>query len=73
MFHAALNTVNVKAGQALHVGDHPLEDIHAAREQGMHTVWANLLGASWPESLDAPSHHIHTLHELTDLVPLFDD
>ena len=62
-----------QAPQAVHVGDHPLEDVHAAREHGMHAVWANLIDLAWPVELDRPRHHIHNLHELPDLVPLFDD
>ncbi|MEQ3724757.1 HAD family hydrolase [Alcanivorax sp.] len=73
MFHAALHSAGVQAHQAVHVGDHPLEDVHAAREHGMHTVWANLIDLTWPVELDRPRHHIHNLHELPDLVPLFDD
>jgi putative hydrolase of the HAD superfamily len=73
MFHAALESAGVQAHQAVHVGDHPLEDVHAAREHGMHAVWANLIDLAWPVELDRPRHHIHNLHELPDLVPLFDD
>jgi putative hydrolase of the HAD superfamily len=71
--HAALESAGVQAHQAVHVGDHPLEDVHAAREHGMHAVWANLIDLAWPVELDRPRHHIHNLHELPDLVPLFDD
>ncbi|MCG8393160.1 MAG: HAD family hydrolase [Pseudomonadales bacterium] len=73
MFQAALGSAGVSAGQAMHVGDHPLEDVNAAREHGMHAVWANLIDLDWPVELERPRHHIHNLYELTDLVPLFDD
>ncbi|CUR48136.1 HAD family hydrolase [Alloalcanivorax xenomutans] len=73
MFHAALHSAGVSATQAVHVGDHPLEDVDAARQHGFHAVWANLIDLSWPSDLDQPSHYIHNLHELTDLLPLFDD
>jgi putative hydrolase of the HAD superfamily len=73
MFQAALASAGVDASQAVHVGDHPLEDVHAAREHGMHAIWANLIDLDWPVDLAHPRHHIHNLHELPDLVPLFDD
>ena len=38
MFLAALASAGVDASQAVHVGDHPLEDVHAAREHGMHAI-----------------------------------
>ena len=68
-----LRSAGVSASQAVHVGDHPLEDVHAAREHGMHTVWANLVDMDWPVELAKPSHHIHNLREIPDLVPLFDE
>lgn len=73
MFQAALDSAGVASHQAMHVGDHPHEDIDAARQHGFHTVWANLVDLSWPVELARPSHQIHNLHELPDLVPLFDD
>lgn len=73
MFHAALRSAGVPATQALHVGDHPQEDIQAALDQGFHAVWANLVDLPWPDTLLQPNHHIHHLRELPDLLPLFDD
>ncbi len=73
MFQAALHSAGVQPEQALHVGDHPVEDVDAARRHGFHAVWANLIDLRWPGDLDKPEHHIHHLRELTDLLPLFDD
>jgi putative hydrolase of the HAD superfamily len=73
MFQAALLSAGVRPEQALHVGDHPVEDVDAARQHGFHAVWANLIDLRWPGDLDKPEHHIHHLRELTDLLPLFDD
>lgn len=39
MFHAALRHAGAKASQAVHIGDHPFDDIQAARDVGMHTIW----------------------------------
>ena len=44
MFQAALAHTGVDATAAVHVGDHPVDDIQGAREIGMHTVWVNHLG-----------------------------
>ncbi len=73
MFHAALETAGVRPEQALHVGDHPLEDVEAARRHGFHAIWANLLNLEWPEELVEHPHRIHNLHEITELLPLIDD
>ncbi|GAA5131320.1 HAD family hydrolase [Alloalcanivorax gelatiniphagus] len=73
MFRAALQSAGVEAGQALHVGDHPVEDVDAARRHGFQAVWANLIDLDWPGDLDRPDHHIHHLRELPDLLPLLDN
>ncbi|MBA3981867.1 MAG: HAD family hydrolase [Alcanivorax sp.] len=72
MFDAALRSARVRAIEAVHVGDHPLEDVDAARRHGFHAVWANLLDQKWPLDLPDHPHHIHNLHELSDLVALLD-
>ena len=41
MFEAALSHNGVPAHQAVHIGDHPVDDIQGAADVGMHTVWAN--------------------------------
>lgn len=72
MFDAALASAGVAASAAVHVGDHPLEDVDAARRHGFQAVWANLLDQKWPLDLPDHPHHIHNLHELGDLVTLLD-
>lgn len=69
MFDAALRSAGVRPEQALHVGDHPVEDVDAARQHGFHAVWANLVDLHWPDDIDRPPHRIHQLNELTDLLP----
>ncbi len=39
MFHAALRHAGTPASQSVHIGDHPHDDIQAARDVGMHTIW----------------------------------
>lgn len=68
MFLAALKSSGSRADQAVHIGDHPLEDVGAALEHGFGAVWANLLSRSWPQDLPEHPHRIHTLPELRELV-----
>ncbi len=48
MFRAAMQVSGVDAPGIIHVGDNPVHDIHGAREMGMHTVWINTQGETWP-------------------------
>ena len=60
MFHAALEHAGADPEQMVHVGDHPEDDIRAAADLGIHTVWVNLTGEPYPD--DAPA-----TVEVTDL------
>ena len=55
MFRAALQHTGASAAQAVHVGDHLVDDIHGAAEVGMHTVWVNLTGEAAPTETSAPT------------------
>ncbi len=72
MFHAALASAGVDAAEALHVGDHPLEDVHAAREAGLRAVWINFDGAAWPLDLPHPEFTVASLPELVRLIARLD-
>lgn len=39
MFQAALEFAGVQAHEAVHIGDHPDEDVAAAAALGFHTIW----------------------------------
>lgn len=41
MFEAALRHSGVTPEQAIHIGDHPEEDINAAQKLGYRTIWLN--------------------------------
>lgn len=60
MFAQALADTGVAARDALHVGDHPEQDVLAARRHGLGAVWANPLRLPRPSSLP-------------DEVPAFED
>lgn len=48
MFTQALHHTGLRPEQVVHIGDHPVNDIQAAREVGMWTLWVNLPGQHWP-------------------------
>lgn len=64
MFEAALKKAGVEARQAVHVGDHPEQDIQAARDLGFHTIWVNVLEKEWPQELTPADLSINHLSEL---------
>ena len=41
IFEAALAHTGVDAAAAVHIGDHPVDDIQGARDVGMRTIWVN--------------------------------
>lgn len=53
-FLAALERAGVEPQAALHVGDHPVDDVAGARAVGLHTLWFNRLGLEWPGA--EPAH-----------------
>lgn len=63
MFEMALAAAGVQPEQAVHVGDHPEQDVLAARAVGMRTVWVNASGAEWTGS-HAPDAVIRQFREL---------
>jgi len=73
IFHAALSSARARPHQALHIGDHPEEDVDAARRLSMSAIWANLLNLKWPDRLEPHEYSVHNLHEVMDLLPLLDD
>jgi len=51
-FRAALRRADVAAAQAVHVGDHPDDDILGAQAAGLRAIWYNPRGLPWAG--DAP-------------------
>jgi len=64
MFVAAMKQAGVSANECIHVGDHPEQDVLAAKQLGIKTVWANLLQQSWPQELKLADHEINHLDQL---------
>lgn len=45
MFEAPLSALQLQPDQAIHIGDHLVDDIQGATDVGMHSIWVNLVGA----------------------------
>jgi len=63
MFAKAIEAVGCTEAQALHIGDHYIEDIGAATTAGFHSIWFNH-NNKHPSSLCKPTIEIHTLDKL---------
>jgi len=66
-FEEALRRAGVPAAQAVHIGDHPSDDIQGARNAGMRAVWFNPQGKPW-DGDDHPDAEIRTLDQLPTLL-----
>jgi putative hydrolase of the HAD superfamily len=62
-FHTALQRAGVEAAQAVHIGDHPGDDIAGAKAAGLRAIWFNPLGKDWSGEA-APDAQIRRLAEL---------
>lgn len=65
IFHVACAELDLDPGQVLHIGDHPLEDIHGAMSAGLRAAWLNRTEATWPRE-DAPDLTITRLDQLVE-------
>ena len=45
MFERAMRHAGVAPGEAVHIGDHEIDDVQGATAAGMATVWVNLVGS----------------------------
>lgn len=68
IFDAAVSAGGASADQTLHVGDHPLYDVHGARDAGLRAVWVNRNGDAWPEEYRAPDAEVQHVGELQGLL-----
>lgn len=64
-FEHALRFAGVRAEQAVHIGDHPGDDIAGAISAGMRAIWFNPQGKAWEGERQAHAE-IHNLAELPD-------
>jgi len=68
IFDMAVAVGGASATQTVHVGDHPLYDVHGARDAGLHTVWVNRNGDEWPDEYHSPDAEVQNVGELHDLL-----
>ncbi len=69
IFDMAVTAGGASASQTLHVGDHPLHDVHGARGAGLKAIWVNRHADEWPDEYPAPDgevRHVGELHALLD-------
>ena len=63
IFERALEMINVKANEACYVGDHPINDIEAARKVGLMTIWKK-------NELYAEANADEVIDTLPEIVPI---
>ncbi|MFK7916386.1 MAG: HAD family hydrolase [Pseudomonadales bacterium] len=71
IFHAALKHAGVAAHEAVHIGDHPMDDIHGAAAVGMRTILVRMEDLATPEAdaaAHAPDAQITALSELAGVI-----
>ena len=66
-FHTALQRAGLEATQAVHIGDHPGDDIAGAKAAGLRAIWFNPQGKAW-QGDTAPDAQIRNLAELPRLL-----
>ncbi|NBF01027.1 HAD-IA family hydrolase [Pseudomonas sp. Fl5BN2] len=67
LFHEALQRGGASADSAVHIGDHPGDDIAGAQQAGLRAIWFNPTGKAW-EAEHAPDAEIRSLTELPALL-----
>jgi len=67
LFQEALQRGGVDASAAVHIGDHPGDDIAGAQQAGLRAVWFNPAGKVW-EGDKLPDAQIRSLTELPPLL-----
>jgi putative hydrolase of the HAD superfamily len=69
LYTRAVERIGVKAAEAMHVGDHPVNDVDAANAAGLISVWNRREGQhSVEEGRTPPRHTIDNFWDLLDLV-----
>ncbi len=68
IFDAAVRAGGASAAETVHVGDHPVYDVHGARAAGLRTVWVNRHGDDWPGEYPEPDVEVRHVGELRELL-----
>ncbi|WP_166360983.1 HAD family hydrolase [Pseudomonas akapageensis] len=67
LFHEALSRGQADASTAVHIGDHPGDDIAGAQQAGMRAIWFNPQGKPW-QAERAPDAEIQSLKQLPGIL-----
>jgi putative hydrolase of the HAD superfamily len=67
MFEQALQRAGLGPEQAVHIGDHAVDDVAGAAGVGMKTVWVNEGGGPWPGGDVTPDWTVPNVPALLDL------
>ncbi len=70
MFIAAFEALGVSSERVLHVGDHPFNDVTAAKELGCRTAWITRYDDTYPDDLEPADLNITDLNALVQLAPV---
>ncbi len=68
IFETALKRLDVKASEAIYVGDRADLDVAGAQGAGMHAVWINRDAAALPPGINPPQFEIRDLEELAGIL-----
>ncbi|MEM2849948.1 MAG: HAD family hydrolase, partial [Candidatus Bathyarchaeia archaeon] len=68
IFHYALNQLDVKPCEAVHIGDSLKRDVEGAKAVGMYTIWKFKEGEKLEDSNVKPDFIIKNLSEVLDLL-----
>lgn len=66
-FQEALRRGQVEASAAVHIGDHPGDDIAGAQQAGLRAIWFNPQGKTW-EAEQHPDAEIQRLSQLPEIL-----
>lgn len=73
IFDAAVKAGGASAAETLHVGDHPLYDVHGAKQAGLRTAWVNRDGSAWPDEYEGPDAEVTHIGELLAVIGAGDE
>ena len=68
IFDVAVKAGGASAAETLHVGDHPLHDVHGAKQAGLRAAWVNRDGRPWPAEYELPDAEVTHVGELLAVI-----
>ncbi len=71
-YQSALDALEVRPEEVIHIGDHPRHDVAAARALGIHTIWIDFGALPWPEDLPPAAVRATAIEQLPALIAALD-